>query len=71
VHHLYVDPSRQGRGIGKALLAAARALAGGQASLKCQTRNVDAIAFYRRLGWRDGETGESEFGPWMRLLSPP
>jgi len=70
VHHLYVEPSLQGRGIGKALLTNAVALTGGQASLKCQTRNADAISFYRRLGWRDGETGESEFGPWIRLLSP-
>lgn len=70
VHHLYVDPALQGRGIGGALLAQAVALAGGQASLKCQTRNGDAVAFYRRLGWRDAEQGESEFGPWIRLLSP-
>ena len=70
VHHLYVDPTFHGRGIGKALLARAVALAGGQASLKCQTRNGDAVGFYRRLGWRDAEQGESEFGPWIRLLSP-
>jgi GNAT superfamily N-acetyltransferase len=70
VHHLYVDPDAQGRGIGGALLARAVALAGGRASLKCQTRNAGALAFYRRLGWTAGETGESSIGPWVRLLSP-
>jgi GNAT superfamily N-acetyltransferase len=70
VHHLYVDPVLQGRGIGRALLDRALALAGGRASLKCQTRNVRAVTCYRRLGWRDAEQGQSEFGPWIRLLSP-
>jgi ribosomal protein S18 acetylase RimI-like enzyme len=70
VHHLYVDPAHARNGIGKALLAAAVALAGGQASLKCQTRNAGALAFYRRLGWSDGETGDSDAGPWIRMLGP-
>ena len=70
VHSLYVDPGLQGGGIGKALLARALALAGGPASLKCQTRNPAALAFYRGLGWREGESGESEFGPWVRMHSP-
>ncbi len=70
VHHLYVDPDRARNGIGKALLAAAAALAEGRASLKCQTRNAGALAFYRGLGWSDGETGDSDAGPWIRMLSP-
>ena len=45
-------------------------LAGGRASLKCQLRNPGALAFYRRLGWRDGETGEGEAGPWVRMRFP-
>ncbi len=70
VHHLYVEPAFKGRGIGRALLARAVALAGGRASLKCQLRNADALAFYRRLGWRDDETGDGDAGPWVRMVSP-
>ncbi len=70
VHHLYVDPESHGRGIGRALLAAAVAIAGGRATLKCQQKNPDALAFYRRLGWTEGETGDSEVGPWVMLHSP-
>ena len=70
VHHLYVDPEWHGRGIGRALLAAAVAIAGGRATLKCQQKNPDALSFYRRLGWTEGETGDSEVGPWVMLHSP-
>ena len=70
VHHLYVDPNAQGRGIGSVLLARAVELAGGRASLKCQTRNPGALAFYDRLGWTAGETGDGQAGPWVRLHSP-
>jgi ribosomal protein S18 acetylase RimI-like enzyme len=70
VHHLYVDPASHGRGIGRALLGRAVALAGGTASLKCQLRNAAALGFYRRLGWRDAETGGGTAEPWVRLLSP-
>ena len=70
VHHLYVDPARQGRGIGPLLLERAVALAGGRASLKCQTGNARALAFYRRLGWIEVTAGTSEFGPWVAMRSP-
>lgn len=70
VHHLYVDPAVQGRGIGRTLLGHALALTGGTASLKCQARNLGAMAFYRRLGWTTGEAGEAETGPWVRMHSP-
>ncbi len=71
VHHLYVDPDAFGLGAGRALLNAAVALTGGRATLKCQTRNAGAMAFYRRLGWTEGERGEAPgTGPWVRLISP-
>jgi GNAT superfamily N-acetyltransferase len=70
VHHLYVEPALQGYGIGKALLAHAVAHAGGSATLKCQLRNPQTLGFYRRPGWRDGETGEGDAGPWVRMISP-
>jgi len=70
VHHLYVEPALQGQGIGTTLLARAVALAGGSASLKCQTRNESALSFYRRLGWVEVTAGTGEFGPWVALRSP-
>jgi GNAT superfamily N-acetyltransferase len=72
VHHLYVEPTAFGRGIGRALLDGAVRLAGGPATLKCQTRNGRAMAFYLRAGWIGGETGEeADTGPWQRMHSPP
>ncbi len=70
VHHLYVDPDFHGQGIGRALLARAVAMAGGTASLKCQCRNVASLAFYRHLGWTEGENGSDENGAWLRMHSP-
>ena len=70
VHHLYVDPRFHRCGVGRALLAAAVRIAGGRATLKCQQGNPDALAFYRRLGWTDGETGDSAIGPWVLMRSP-
>lgn len=70
VHHLYVEPSQSGRGIGTRLLARALAVAGGSATLKCQTGNERALRFYRRLGWVEVTAGTGEFGPWVALRSP-
>jgi GNAT superfamily N-acetyltransferase len=70
IHHLYVDPDRRGQGIGAALLGKALSLAGGRASLKCQTRNAQAMAFYRHRGWMPGDEGEGQYGPWVLLRSP-
>ena len=70
VHNLYVEPDLHGRGIGRALLGRAVALAGGTASLKCQARAAQALAFYRHLGWSEVTAGISEFGEWVTLRSP-
>jgi ribosomal protein S18 acetylase RimI-like enzyme len=70
IHHLYVDPDFAGRGIGRALLARAVALAGGAATLKCQLGNPRALAFYRRLGWTEGERGGEAPFEWVRLAAP-
>jgi GNAT superfamily N-acetyltransferase len=70
IHQLYVDPDWAGRGIGRALLAEALALAGGSASLKCQMRNTRALRFYECEGWTPGEQGETDGEPWVRMLSP-
>lgn len=70
IHHLYVDPAHAGQGVGRALLAAALALADGKATLKCQVRNERALQFYHREGWAEGERGEANGEPWFRMLSP-
>jgi GNAT superfamily N-acetyltransferase len=70
VHHLYVEPSLHGRGIGSVLLARAVREAGGRARLKCQARNTASMAFYRHLGWTSGEEGETTIGRWVMMHSP-
>ena len=70
IHHLYVAPDHLRRGIGRALFAAAVSALGGTASLKCQTRNPGAVAFYLRLGLIPADRGESAVGPWVRMVLP-
>ncbi|MGE0828428.1 MAG: GNAT family N-acetyltransferase [Hyphomonadaceae bacterium] len=76
VHHLYVAPALHNRGIGRALIAALDARAaltayGARLSLKCQLSNLNARAFYARLGFVEGEAegdrGMDEIGAWVRL----
>ena len=60
LNDLYVDPSARGRGVGEALMAAARelALSNGAAELMLQTARTNATAqrLYEKLGWvRDDE----------------
>ena len=55
VWEFHVDPARQGRGVGRRLMAAlaGRAAAAGLRAVVCETQNtnVGAIRFYRRLGF--------------------
>jgi GNAT superfamily N-acetyltransferase len=60
LNDLYVDPSARGRGVGEALMDAARglALSSGAAELMLQTARTNATAqrLYEKLGWiRDDE----------------
>lgn len=66
LHSLYV--TERGRGIGKRLLHHVLAAAGGRLTLKCQTANTGAQAFYAREGFRCFETGENDGIPWMRFV---
>ena len=66
LHSLYV--TERGRGIGKRLLHHVLAAAGGRLTLKCQTANKGAQAFYTREGVRCVETGENDGIPWRRFV---
>ena len=49
---VYVDPAARGRGLGgSAVLAAARELGSGAASVATQLGNLDALRLYHRLGF--------------------
>ncbi len=72
VHHLYVDEACHGQGLGRALLTQGLAGATQPATLKVATRNVQALAFYHRLGWKEtDEMGVCNItGPWRKLVLP-
>lgn len=68
IHHLYVLPLYHRAGIGRALLEAALNTIARPAKLKCQMANKNACAFYRHLGWHEGEQGIDEIGRWVEFI---
>lgn len=69
IHMLYILSAFQGRGAGKALLAALPDWPGRRYRLKCLVRNTRAMAFYRALGFAvigDGASPEGDYKE-MRL----
>jgi GNAT superfamily N-acetyltransferase len=61
IHCLYVDPDAQRLGVGRALVAHLRRETGRPLTLKLDTPNKAAIAFYRATGWTR-MTGPDDFG---------
>jgi ribosomal protein S18 acetylase RimI-like enzyme len=61
IHCLYVDPDAQRLGIGRALVAQLRNDTVGSLTLKLDTPNLSAIAFYEATGWTR-MTGPEDFG---------
>ncbi|WP_285309583.1 GNAT family N-acetyltransferase [Stenotrophomonas maltophilia] len=76
VHHLYVAPHLQRRGIGAALLhhglRHCKASVAATPSLKCLQSNAAALAFYQRQGWdRAGQGCSTDGDYWlMRPIVP-
>jgi len=79
LHHLYVSPADQGRGIGSRLLDRAKERSPGRLGLYVFQRNAAARAFYRARGFvevafGDGSGNEEREpdvrGEWVRE-SPP
>lgn len=67
IHHLYIEPAWQRRGIGRMLLQLALRRCGGHAELKCDEANRAAHGFYLAAGWRPAGWGWSPSGPWLRF----
>jgi GNAT superfamily N-acetyltransferase len=76
VHHLYVDPSIQGRGVGRSLLGALPRWVAPPYRLKCLQANAAAMDYYTRCGWIAVGSGASEEGDyalleWRLNTAPP
>jgi GNAT superfamily N-acetyltransferase len=61
IHCLYVDPDAQRLGIGRSLVARVRRETGRPLTLKLDTPNKAAIAFYESTGW-SRMAGTNDFG---------
>jgi len=68
IHHLYVEPGREGLGTGTRLLSFLEPVLPFPWRLKCVLANTDALEFYRKLGWREESRGVSEDGPYAVLV---
>jgi ribosomal protein S18 acetylase RimI-like enzyme len=61
IHCLYVAPEAQRLGVGKSLVTYLRSETGRPLTLKLDTPNTNAIAFYQATGWRR-LNGPDDFG---------
>jgi ribosomal protein S18 acetylase RimI-like enzyme len=67
VHHLFVSPAQQGKGVGRALLADLASRRAGPFTLKCVAANSAALAFYRKTGWREIGSGTVSEGRYLLM----
>ena len=67
IHHLYVLPEYQGRGVGTLLHHAAVQVLAKPVELKCLSHNKRALSFYRKLGWKTVGSGVDADGEYLLL----
>lgn len=67
VHHLYVAPEHQRRGVGTVLLESLPSWLPLPHTLKCLARNLPAIAFYQRHGWVEKDRGRDQLGDYLLM----
>ena len=73
IRYLFVDPARQGAGIGAALVDAVQEICGGNISVNCFAINDVSLAWYLRrgfeveTGWIDPDWHGTE-AVWLRLV---
>jgi ribosomal protein S18 acetylase RimI-like enzyme len=67
VHHLYISPDQQRRGIGKRLLESLSSWLPLPYRLKCKVKNAAACAFYRKHGWVETGRDTDEQGEYLVL----
>jgi ribosomal protein S18 acetylase RimI-like enzyme len=67
VHHLYIAPDQQRRGIGKRPLESLSSWLPLPYRLKCKVRNEAACAFYRKNDWVETGRDTDEQGEYLVL----
>ena len=65
IHHLYVHPDYQNKGIGPALINSCKEYFGLPLSLKCVEQNTGACDFYQKNGWHAMERGRGPEGSYI------
>ena len=70
IHHLFVAPNHQRRGIGKQLIERLFTYLPLPYRLKCMSKNKAASAFYHKHGWVEVGKGLSEDGEYLLLELP-
>ena len=70
IHHLYVEPGREGLGTGTRLLDCLHTVLPLPWRLKCVMANTQALEFYRKRGWGEETQGISDDGPYVVMVKP-
>lgn len=70
IHHLYVSPRHQARGLGKQLVLFTEKEYGRPLYLKCGAANANAQEFYERTGWVALSRAVGPDGPYINYVLP-
>ena len=70
IHHLFVAPNHQRKGIGELLMESLLTWLPPPYRLKCVSKNREALAFYRKHGWVEVGQGIGEDGEYLLLELP-